>query len=171
MLADATPLAEAPSSTGSWRCVVARGACAGLLLVASISGGQECPCGKAELSAIVARADLIFVGKPLAATTDATVLGGQPNTAFQTRLMFDVGAVLKGSTPRATAVVTPVGPCGFPFTVGQDYLVVGSRQGDGIVTDACQANVAGLEAIRARAAAIREILRPRAKPSATPLAP
>jgi hypothetical protein len=82
--------------------------------------------------------------------------------------MFDVGVVLKGSTPRSTAVVTPVGPCGFPFAVGQDYLVTGSRRGGGVVTDACQGNVAGVEAIRARAAAIRELLHPKAKPSAAP---
>jgi hypothetical protein len=83
--------------------------------------------------------------------------------------MFDVGAVLKGSTPRATAVVTPAGPCGFPFAVGPEYLVIGTRQGDGIVTDVCQGNVTGLEAIRARATAIRAVLTPKTSPTSTPV--
>jgi hypothetical protein len=118
---------------------------------------------------VVAQAGLIFVGRPLAATTDAARVGGQANTPVQTRLMFDVGAVLKGSTPRATAVVTPAGPCGFPFAVGEEYLVIGTQQGDGIVTDVCQGNVTGLGAIRARATTIRAMLTPKTNPSFTPV--
>lgn len=143
----------------------------GLLLVASTAAGQACPCAKRDLATIVKQADLIFAGKPLAATTDSTTMGRQPSVQYQARFTFDVATTLKGSTPRATTVVTAVGPCGAGFVVGTDYLVVGKKQGDDVVTDACQGNVAGVDAIRARAAAMRETLHPKPQPSAAAPAP
>lgn len=147
------------------------GVCLGLLLVASAAGGQPCPCAKRDLAAVVEQADVIFVGRPLAATTDSAATGGQPALDFQARLAFDVALVLKGSTTRATTVVTPIGPCGFPFAVGTDYLVVGRRQDGRLVTDACQGNVAGVEAIGARAGAIRGALESKASPPAPTATP
>jgi hypothetical protein len=141
-----------------WTYAKVCGVGVGLLLVASLAGGEPCPCAKRDLQTVVEQADLIFVGRPLAATTDSASTAGRPAVEFQARLTFDVALVLKGSTPRATTVVTPSGPCGFGFVVGTEYLVVGRRQGGGVVTDACQGNVAGVEPIRARAAAIRETL-------------
>ena len=140
------------------------GACMGAMLVASVAGGQACPCAQRDLATIVKQADVIFAGKPLAATTDSATMGRQPNVEYQARFTFDVGAVLKGRTPRATTVVTPSGPCGFGFAVGGDYLVIGKKQGEVIVTDACQGNAVGVDAIRARTAAIRAALAPAASP-------
>ena len=142
-----------------------------MLLASSVADGQGCPCAKRDLSTLVKQADVIFVGKPLAATTDSTSIGRQPAQEYQTRLMFDVATVLKGSTTRATPVVTPIGPCGFAFTVGTDYLVVGRKQGGGVVTDACWGNVTGGDAIRGRAAAIRAVMQPKTKPPAPSVAP
>lgn len=139
----------------TWRPTGLGGACAGMLLVASTASGQACPCAKRDLAIVVQQADVIFVGKPLAATTDSATMGRQPNLEYQARFAFDAEVVLKGSTPRAITVVTPSGPCGAGFAVGTDYLVIGRRQGGGLFTDACQGNVAGVEAIRARATAIR----------------
>jgi hypothetical protein len=153
------------------RSTVVGGACTGLLLVASTAGGQACPCAKRDLTTVVKQADAIFVGKPLAATTDSATMGSQPNLEYQARFAFDVEVVLKGSTPRATTVVTPSGPCGAGFAVGTDYLVIGRRQGGGLFTDACQGNVAGVEAIRARAAAIRAELAPKDSRPAPTTAP
>lgn len=144
-------------------------ACAGALLAASDAGGQACPCAQRDLATTVKQADVIFAGKPLAATTDAATSGREPNVPYQARFAFDVATVLKGSAPRAATVVTPVGPCGAGFVVGGDYLVVGKRQGDAIFTDACQSNASGLDAIRTRAAAIRAVLTPGT--SATTTAP
>lgn len=144
------------------------GTCAGVLLVASGAGGQACPCVQRDLAAIVKQADVIFAGKPLAATTDSATMGRQPNVEYQARFTFDVAAVLKGNTPRATTVVTPSGPCGYGFAVGGDYLVIGKKQGDVVVTDACQGNAAGVDAIRAHAAAIRTALNPPASPPSAP---
>jgi len=155
----------------TWPYGTVGGACIGLLLASSIADGQGCPCAKRELSTIVRQADVIFVGTPLAATTDSTRMGGQPAQEFQTRLMFNVTTVVKGSTTRATAVVTPIGPCGFAFAVGAEYLVVGKKQGGGVVTDACWGNVTGRDAIRARAAAIREVMHPKAKQPVSPVVP
>jgi len=139
-----------------------------VLLVTSDASGQACPCAQRDLASIVKQADVIFAGKPLAATTDSTTLGRRPNVDYQTRFSFDVATVLKGSTPRATTVVTPVGPCAAGFAVGGDYLVVGTRQGDALFTDACHGNAAGLDAIRTRSAAIRAALAPKApQPNAT----
>lgn len=137
----------------------------GLVLTASVAGGQACPCAKRDLATVVAQADVIFVGKPLAATTDSTMLGRQPAVEYQARFQFDVGVTLKGTTARSTTVVSPVGPCQARFAVGTDYLVIGKRQGNGVVTDSCQGNVAGVEAIRARAAAIRDAQQPKPQPS------
>lgn len=150
---------------------VAGGAFAAVLLVANRARGQACPCAQRDLATIVKQADVIFAGKPLAATTDSATMGRQPNVEYQARFTFDVATVLKGSTPRATTVVTPAGACGFGFAVGGDYLVIGKRQGDVIVTDACQGNAAGVDAIRTRSAAIRTALAPPASPpdqTATP---
>jgi hypothetical protein len=142
-----------------------------LLLLASVARGQGCPCARRDLAGIVKQADVIFVGTPLAATTDSTVIGRPPAQAVQTRLMFQVTTVLKGSTSRSTAVATPAGPCGFGFAVGTEYLVAGTKQGGGVVTDACQGNVSGRGAIQARAAAIRDLVSPKAKPPAPSVAP
>jgi hypothetical protein len=155
----------------TWPYGTVGGACLALLLASSVAHGQGCPCAKRELSTTVKQADVIFVGTPLAATTDSTSLGRQPAQEVQTRLMFQVTTVLKGSTTRSTAVATPTGPCGFAFTVGTEYLVVGTKQGGGVVTDACQGNVSGANAIQARAAAIREMMNPKAKPPAPSVAP
>lgn len=148
-----------PSSASTLR-TTAIGACAIVLLAAPVARGQACPCEKRDLATTVKQADVIFAGRPLAATTDSSTVGREPNVPYQARFSFDVAAVLKGSTPRATTVVTPVGPCGAGFVVGGDYLVVGKRQGDAIFTDACQGNASGLDAIRARSAAIRATLAP-----------
>jgi hypothetical protein len=153
---------------GTLRYAAVGGACMGLLLVASTAGGQACPCAKRDLATVVKQADVIFVGRPLAATTDSASTGGQPAVDFQARFTFDVAVVLKGSTARATTVVTPVGPCGSGFVVGTDYLVIGKKQGGGLFTDACQGNVAGVDAIRARSAAIRTTLAaPASRPAPT----
>ncbi|MBY0277874.1 hypothetical protein K2Z84_21280 [Candidatus Binatia bacterium] len=146
-------------------------ACAGLLLAPTAATAQACPCAKRELAAVVKQSDVIFVGKPLAGATDSAVVAGRPAVETQTRFAFEVGLVLKGSTTRAATVVSPPGPCGAGFVVGTEYLVIGTRQGAGIFTDACQGNVAGVAAIRARAAAIRELLQPQGAapaPAATP---
>lgn len=140
------------------------GAClTAVLLVATATSarGQPCPCPQRDLATIVRQADLIFAGKPLAATTDSARVGARPAVETQVRFAFDVAAVLKGTTTRATTVVTPVGPCGASFSVGGDYLVLARTGPGGIVTDACQGNVAGAEAIRSRAAAIRAELEPK----------
>ena len=136
--------------------------CSGLLLVATAAAGQTCPCTKRDLATAVKQSDVIFIGTPLAATTDMATTAGRPPVEAQARLAFDVGLVLKGSTPRATTVVSPLGSCGAGFAVGTEYLVLGTRQGAGIVTDACQGTLAGADAIRARAAAIRRVLAPKA---------
>lgn len=140
------------------RTTTAIGAGAIVLLAAPVARGQACPCDKRDPAAIVKQADVIFAGRPLAATTDSSTVGREPNVPYQARFSFDVVTVLKGSTPRATTVVTPVGPCGAGFVVGGDYLVVGKRQGDAVFTDACQGNASGLDAIRTRSAAIRAAL-------------
>lgn len=146
-------------------------ACTAALLAAADAAGQACPCAKRDLATVVERADVIFVGKPLAATTDGGRVGAQPAVDYQARFAFDVEVVLKGSTPRATTVVTPVGPCGYGFAVGGEYLVIGKRQDGVVVTDACQGNAAGTEAIRPRAAAIRAALAPAPAPTAASPAP
>jgi hypothetical protein len=147
-------------------------ACVGLLLCVSIASGQGCPCAKRDLATAVKQADVIFAGRPLAATTDASRAGNQQLIPYQARFAFDVATVLKGSTTRATTVVTPVGPCGAGFVVGSEYLVIGKKDdGGGIVTDACQGNVTGDDAIRARAAAIRAVLAPAAAPPTATAAP
>jgi hypothetical protein len=128
------------------------------LLGGAAAGGQTCPCPPRDPAAVVKQADVIFAGRPLAATTDSSTVGREPNVPYQARFTFDVVTVLKGSTPRATTVVTPVGPCGAGFVVGGDYLVTGKRQGDAVFTDACQGNAAGLDAIRTRSASIRATL-------------
>jgi len=155
-----------PSGTfrRTWTHAACAGALAAVLLRAPTAGGQACPCTNRDLAATVKHADVIFAGKPLAATTDSTTVGREPNVPYQARFTFDVATVLKGTTPRSTTVVTPGGACGAGFVVGGDYLVVGKRQGDAVFTDACQGNAAGLDAIRRRSAAIRATLNP--KPSA-----
>lgn len=149
-------------SVGTFRSASARiaGAWAAVPLVASSAGGQACPCEKRDLATTVERADVIFAGKPLAATTDSGTQARQPDVPYQERFAFDVATVLKGSTARVTTVVTPTGPCGAGFVVGGDDLVVGTRQGDTVFTDACQGNAAGTAAIGVRAAAIRTTLAP-----------
>ena len=141
-------------------------ACATLLLAATAAAGQTCPCPKRDLATVVKQADLIFIGTPLAATTDSTTLAGRPAVETQARFTFDVGLVLKGTTQRATTVVSPPGGCGAGFAVGTEYLVIGTRQGAGIFTDACQGNLSGTPAIRAAAAAIREALAANGAPPA-----
>ncbi|MFN8601032.1 MAG: hypothetical protein U0842_11225 [Candidatus Binatia bacterium] len=160
---------SAPTRNRARSSTRALATCAGLLLVATAAAGQTCPCTRRDLATVVKQADVIFVGTPLSATTDMTTTAGRPPTETQARLAFDVGLVLKGTTTRATTVVSPLGPCGAGFAVGTEYLVIGTKQGAGIVTDACQGNLAGAEAIRARAAAIRAVLTPKV-PEPTPSA-
>ncbi len=116
---------------------------------------------------------MIFVGKSLSATNDST--GAMKNDSggwtggveFQTRLLFDVETVIKGELPRFVEVVTPTGSCGFAFTVGETYLVVGKGQGGAVSTDSCKGNVSGSAAIDSRAAAIRKVLYPDPMPART----
>jgi len=153
------------AGASAWRHAAAAGACASLLLAASIAAAQGCPCAKRDLAATVKHSDVIFVGKPLAATTDSARDRNQPAVEYQARFAFEVATVLKGSTSRATTVVTPAGACAATFAVGTDYLVLGTKQGGAIVTDACQGNVAGVAAIRARTAEIRGALGQKPPPS------
>ena len=138
-----------------------------IALTATMSAAQACPCPKYDLGAIVKQADVIFVGKVLSATGDSsgdmrkkdgTGLGG---VEYQGRFMLDVSTIIKGAPPRFVEVVTPAGPCGFMFAVGNTYLVTGAGQGRGtpVVTDICRGNVKG-EAIENRAALIRDMLHP-----------
>lgn len=136
------------------------GACTGLCFGVLSGAAQTCPCPEFKLPAVVAQADIIFVGKSLSATTDSSALSGGrlPAIEFQTRLLFDVETVIKGKAPRFVEVVTPTSSCAFPFAVGKTYLVLGKRQGGAVSTDACQGNVSGNDAIDDRVDAIRDEL-------------
>jgi hypothetical protein len=143
------------------------GAAAGLFLGWWPAAAQPCPCPTFDLTGVVKEADMILVGRALSATTDSTgakwndeVNGWRSNVEFQTRLLFDVQTIIKGAPPRFVEVVTPTGPCGFPFAVGETYVVVGKSQGQWLATDACKGNVSGAEAIDARVTAIRNALHP-----------
>ena len=146
-------------------CLAAVG---GLLLSSATAIGQSCPCPPFDLAGAVRGADVIFVGKALSAATDSTPAetnaegtweGGE---AFQTRLLFEVAAAVKGEPPPFVEVVTPTGPCAFGFAVGETHLVVGTRVGGTVATDACRGNLSGGDAIAARAAAISKLLHPAA---------
>jgi len=126
---------------------------------------QSCPCPTGGLSGAVKSADAIFVGRSLSATEDATApqrdgRGGwkDAGVAFQTRLTFDVQTVIKGKLPRFAEVITPSGPCGFRFSVGERYLVIGVLRGATVMTDSCKGNASGSEQVAARRAAIEKLL-------------
>lgn len=137
-----------------------------LCLGASPALADRCECPVLKIPDVVKRADVIFVGKSLSATSDASPPmrnnggnGWLPGEELQTRLLFDVGTVIKGKAPRFVEVVTPATSCAFRFAVGKKYLVVGTRQGGAVSTDACQGNTAGDDAIDDRVDAIRDVLR------------
>jgi len=126
---------------------------------------QGCPCPTSGFAEVAKNADTIFVGKSLSATNDSKApaedgAGGWtgPREEFQTRLTFDVQTVVKGKLPRFVEVVTPTGICGFSFSVGEEYLVVGMLHGTVVATDACKGNASGSDLIELRTAEIRETL-------------
>lgn len=155
------------------RSVLWAGTAVGLFLGPSPVAAQTCPCPSFDLSAVVEQADAIFIGKSLSATTDSTQATMNSDGSWKagdeglTRLLFDVQTVIKGDPPRVVEVGTSPSPCGFAFAVGETYLVVGNGQGGSVTTDICNGNVSGLDAIDARAAAIRDILDPPPVPQKT----
>jgi len=126
---------------------------------------QRCSCPTFDLAEAVKNADAIFVGKSLSATSDssAPVRDGaagwkDAGIEYQTRLTFDVQTVVKGNLPRFAEVINPTGPCGFGFSVGERYLIMGTGRGAAVTTDSCKGNLSGSEAIEARSAAIQNLL-------------
>ena len=127
---------------------------------------QGCPCPTLDLSGVARGADAIFVGRSLSATNDSAApaedgAGGWTGGGdeFQTRLTFDVQMVVKGKLPRFVEVVTPTGSCGFTFSVGEQYLIVGALHGTVVATDSCKGTVSGSDLIESRTEAIRDALR------------
>jgi len=137
-----------------------------VILAAPDLAAQTCPCATFDLAAVVKNADAIFVGRSLTATTDSTPPSGDSTAGwtdagveFQTRLAFEVETAIKGNLPRFVEVISPIGPCGFRFSVGERYLVTGKVRGTAVATDSCKGNLSGSELVEARTAAIRELLR------------
>jgi hypothetical protein len=127
---------------------------------------QSCPCPKLGFDEVVKTADAIFVGRALSATNDSGAPTGNSTTGwkeagveYQTRLTFDVQKVIKGNPPRFVEVITPVGSCGFGFSVGERYLVIGVGRGAAVATDSCKGNRSGSEPIEAQTATIEKLLR------------
>jgi hypothetical protein len=136
------------------RCVVVF---VSMLGVAVPLAAQSCPCASANLVATVKDAEVIFIGKVLTTTSDwdpETPDG--PLVMVQSRAAFEVESLIKGSLPRFSEIVSPAGPCTYPFSAGERYLIAGMLGGGRVSTDACKGNVSG-DSVEARAARLRQL--------------
>jgi hypothetical protein len=123
------------------RSLLAVGLLSGLSIVVPSSPACACDCASLSRDEALARADAVFVGVVTDVATPWRWL--MWSSADPVTVTFDVDTAYKGVVPAEARVRTAreSPSCGYPFEVGQRYLVYVDVQADGTwATTLCDGN-------------------------------
>jgi len=109
----------------------------GLGIAAIAPPARACTCGRVGLIRSTVRADAVFVGMPVRASSPGPNQWGVYGNAR--RYTFEVEQIYKGTVVDTVEVVTATSDagCGYPFKLGKRYLVFAYASGDSLVTSNC----------------------------------
>lgn len=123
------------------------GAVVGALAAAAVllpaAPAMACTCLSRDRTALIAAADVVFVGRAVALRADP---GAEVPTVRGT---FDVASVYKGTAGRRVVVRTAADPasCGASFSTGSRYAVFAARDAAALVTDVCRGTTQDLSVL------------------------
>lgn len=110
-------------------------------IVFAASDAMACSCAAPQSPCAVLKApeSVVFVGTVMEMSPGSPAAGDGRGSDATLRVRFSVGERFGGAAD-STAVVSTAdngGACGYPFQVGESYLVYAYRSADGLSTSAC----------------------------------
>jgi hypothetical protein len=113
--------------------------CIFALLAFSAPSAFSCSCApKPSVGKALSQADAVFVGRVIA-WHNATIETAPGHSSSGYSFAFEVEKLFKGARASEVAVLTGIGrgDCGYPFQVGEQYLVYAFYTKEGLETNIC----------------------------------